>query len=76
MDVNDIACLGFGSWSTVNAAVTLGYGSVITITIEGRCATIGPKGLNADSTRTIQRVLNRQDTPADIVYVFEETEVS
>jgi hypothetical protein len=26
MDVNDIVCCGFGSWSNANSVVTLGYG--------------------------------------------------
>jgi hypothetical protein len=26
-DVNDIVCLGFGSWSSVNSLPTLGFGS-------------------------------------------------
>ena len=44
------------------------------ITIEGRCITAHARGLNADSTRTIEITLGIDANAVE--YVFEETEVS
>jgi len=72
-DVNDIVCVGIGSWSNINAIVTLGYNIFLVITIEGRCLTLRPNAVTADSTRKIVAyTLNSED----LSYGFEETEVS
>ena len=75
MDVNDIVCLGFGSWSNINAVVTLGYsiGTAVAMTMEGRCMTVLPNRLITDSTRTL---VAQGLSGENVSYAFEETEVS
>jgi hypothetical protein len=35
MDVNDIVCVGLGSWSSVNSMPTLGYGMSSAVLVPG-----------------------------------------
>ena len=34
-DVNDIVCLGFGSWSNINTLPTLGFGISTAVVVSG-----------------------------------------